>query len=208
MSRLSSKRRKLKRLLPRPSGRLLMLDGFRRRRSCSGSSMDMGKDLAHGWATSTSGSPTSIGATAREAARRGHASSAVESTGHGTAPTKVTGGWRDATTRVRASTLCSRPSGYFLTISEDVTGYFLLGLVASSSRGYFLKIPEDVSSSWSPPLVARKGCQGRRVWTTIAPSCETPIRGWTRPLPVGKDPRPSRMRRLDRTGVELALEES
>ena len=183
MSRLSSKRRKLKRLLPRPSGRLLMLDGFRRRRSCSGSSMAMGRDLAHGWATSTSGSPTSIGATAREAARRGHASSAVESTGHGTAPTKVTGGWRDATTRVRASTLCSRPSGYFL------------------------KIPEDVSSSRSPPLVARKGCQGLRVWTTIAPSCETPIRGWTRPHPFGKDPRPSRMRRLDRTGVELALEE-
>ena len=183
MSRLSSKRRKLKRLLPRPSGRLLMLDGFRRRRSCSESSMAKGKDLAHGWATSTSGSPTSTRATAREAARRGHASSAVASTGHGTAPTKVTGGWRDATTRVRASTLCSRPSGYFL------------------------KIPEDVSSSRSPPLVARKGCQGLRVWTTIAPSCETPIRGWTRPLPVGKDPRPSRMRRLDRTGVELALEE-
>ena len=85
---------------------------------------------------------------------------------------------------------------------------FLVPLLFNTGVPLHAKIPEGASGSRSPPLVARKGCQGRRVWTTIAPSCETPIRGWTRPLPVGKDPRPSRMRRLDRTGVELALEES
>ena len=89
-----------------------------------------------------------------------------------------------------------------------VSVLFLAQLPFNAMVLFHRKISEDASGSRSPPLVARKGCQGRRAWTTTAPSCETPIRGWTRPLPVGKDPRPSRMRRLDRTGVELALEES